>query len=82
MESLVLRAPGRAVVMTRRPEELAGRWMELGDTVLQLGDPDRVEARIAVQGAGVGMVRPGLPVRLVAHADPGIASRASSKGSR
>jgi putative peptide zinc metalloprotease protein len=71
MESLVLRAPGRAVVMTRRPEELAGRWMELGDTVLQLGDPDRVEARIAVQGAGTAMVRPGLRVRLVAHADPG-----------
>jgi putative peptide zinc metalloprotease protein len=71
MESLVLRAPGRAVVMTRRPEELAGRWMELGDTVLQLGDPDRVEARIALQGAGTAMVRPGLQVRLVAHADPG-----------
>jgi hypothetical protein len=45
--------------------------MELGDTVLQLGDPDRVEARIAVQGAGAALVRPGLPVRLVAHADPG-----------
>jgi putative peptide zinc metalloprotease protein len=71
MESLVLRAPGRSVVMTPRPEELAGHWMELGDTVLQLGDPDRVEARIAVQGAGAALVRPGLPVRLVAHADPG-----------
>jgi putative peptide zinc metalloprotease protein len=71
MESLVLRAPGRAVVMTPRPEELAGHWMELGDTVLQLGDPNRVEARIAVQGAGATMVRPGQPVRLVAHADPG-----------
>ncbi len=71
LESLILRAPGRAVVMTHRPEELAGRWMELGDTVLQLGDPDRMEARIAVRGPGAGMVRPGLPVRLVAHADPG-----------
>jgi putative peptide zinc metalloprotease protein len=71
MESLVLRAPGRAMVMTPRPEELAGRWVELGDTVLQLGDPNRVEARIAVRGAGAALVRPGLPVRLVAHADPG-----------
>jgi len=57
--------------MTSRPQELAGRWMEIGDTVLQLGDPDRVEARIAVEGAGAAMVQPGLPVRLVAHADPG-----------
>jgi putative peptide zinc metalloprotease protein len=71
MESLVLRSPGRAVVMTSRPQELTGRWMEIGDTVLQLGDPDRVEARIAVEGAGAAMVQPGLPVRLVAHADPG-----------
>ena len=71
MESLVLRSPGRAVVMTSRPQELAGRWMEIGDTVLQLGDPDRVEARIALEGAGAAMVQPGLPVRLVAHADPG-----------
>ena len=79
-ESLVLRAPGRAIVVTRRPEELAGRWMELGDTVLQLGDPDRMEARIAVRGAGVGMVRPGLPVRLVAHADPGYRLQGTVEG--
>jgi len=71
MESLIIRAPSRAVVLTRWPEELAGRWMELGDTVLQLGDPARMEARIAVQGAGAAMVRPGLPVRLVTYADPG-----------
>jgi len=71
MESLILRAPSRGVVLTHRPEELAGTWTELGDTVLQLGDLTRMEARIAVHGAGAAMVRPGLPVRLVAYADPG-----------
>jgi putative peptide zinc metalloprotease protein len=71
IESLMLRAPARLVVVTRRPEEQVGRWVELGDTVLELGDPDRVEARIAVRGPGASAIRPGLPVRLVSHADPG-----------
>lgn len=71
IESLMLRAPARLVVVTRRPEEQIGRWVELGDTVLELGDPDRVEARIAVRGPGAAAIRRGLPVRLVSHADPG-----------
>jgi len=72
VESLVLRAPERALIVTPRPEEQAGRSVALGDTVLELADPERVEARIAVQGAGASMIRPGLPVRLVSHADPGL----------
>ncbi len=72
MESLVLRAPDRLVVVTPRPEELAGRSVVMGDTVLQLVHPDRIEARIAVAGAGASLIRPGLPVRLVSHADPGL----------
>jgi len=72
VESLVLRAPERALIVTPRPEEQAGLSVALGDTVLELADPERVEARIAVQGAGASMIRPGLPVRLVSHADPGL----------
>ncbi|MBA2458373.1 MAG: HlyD family efflux transporter periplasmic adaptor subunit [Gemmatimonadales bacterium] len=72
VESLVLRAPERALIVTPRPEEQAGRSVALGDTVLELADPELVEARIAVQGAGASMIRPGLPVRLVSHADPGL----------
>lgn len=68
--SLILRAPARAILVTRRPQEQMGRWVALGDTVLELADPDRMEARIAIPGAGASLIRPGLPVRLVSHADP------------
>jgi hypothetical protein len=70
IESLILRAPGSAMVATLRPEEQTGRRVDLGDTLLVLADPDRVEARIALLGAGASLVHPGLPVRLVSHADP------------
>ena len=70
-ETLVLRAPSRMAVLTARPEERVGQWVELGDTVLELADPDRLEARVALHGPGAVLVRTGLQARLVSHADPG-----------
>ena len=68
VESMVLRAPLPGVVLTPRPEELAGSWVSIGDTVLELGEPGRLEARVALSGAGASEARDGQPVRLVLHA--------------
>ena len=72
VESLTLRAPSPGVVLTARPEELAGVWVSIGDTVLELGDPSALEARIALEGAGASLARPGQPVRLLLHAGNGL----------
>ena len=56
------------MVVTPRPEELAGRWVSNGEVVLQLGQPDSVEVRIALAGAGATLVQPGQPVRLLSGA--------------
>jgi putative peptide zinc metalloprotease protein len=75
LASLRLRAVWDGVVMTARPEELAGRWVEAGDRVLEVGQPDSVELRIALAGAGASRVRPGQSVELIPYADPGIRMR-------
>jgi putative peptide zinc metalloprotease protein len=68
IDELVIRALGPGVVVTTRPEELAGQWVSEGDVVLRLGQPDSVEARIALTGAGATLVREGQPVRLLSRA--------------
>ena len=68
ISALGIRALGAGVVVTPRPEELAGRWVSSGETVLQLGRPDSVEIRISLTGAGATMVQPEQPVRLLSRA--------------
>lgn len=69
LRMLVLRAPSSGVVVSRRPEVLVGKWVGLGEPLVELGLPDSLEARIALADAGAGMVRPGLPVKLLFYAD-------------
>jgi len=57
------------IVVTSRPEQLTGRWVTLGEPLLELGQPDSLEIRIALTGAGVTQVRAGQAARLVFHAD-------------
>ncbi len=80
LATLRVRALGSGIVMTERPEELSGRWVKEGELMLQLGQPDSVELRIGLAGAGASEVRPGQPVHLIAHADPGsrLATRIAS----
>jgi putative peptide zinc metalloprotease protein len=66
--ALGIRALGTGVVVTPRPEELAGRWVSSGEIVLQLGRPDSVEIRISLTGAGATSVKPEQPVRLLSRA--------------
>lgn len=68
-EALTLRAPVAGVVVTPRPEELVGRRLEAGDTLLVLATLDSVEVRVALTGAGATRVRAGQVVHLVSYAD-------------
>jgi putative peptide zinc metalloprotease protein len=78
--ALGIRALSSGVVVTPRPEELAGRWVSNGEVVLQLGQPDSVEVRIAITGAGATLVKAGQPVRLLSRAtlEPPLRARLSA----
>ena len=67
--ALALRAPQAGVVLTTRPEMLAGQWISAGQTVLTLGEPDSAEVRIDLQGSGATLVAPGQKVSLLSLAD-------------
>jgi multidrug resistance efflux pump len=69
MQALTLRAATAGVVASPRPEELAGRRLEAGDTRLLVAALDSVEVRIALSGAGATRVRSGQIVHLVSYAD-------------
>jgi multidrug efflux pump subunit AcrA (membrane-fusion protein) len=66
---LEIRAPSEGVILTPRAEALKGQWVSRGAVVLELGQPDSVELRIALAGSGAGYVQPGQPVRLLAESD-------------
>jgi multidrug resistance efflux pump len=67
-ERLVLRAPVTGAIATRHPEDLVGRQVRPGDSLLTLVTLDTLEARIALSGAGATLVRPGDIVHLVSYA--------------
>ena len=67
--ALTVRALAPGIVITPRPEQLTGRWVSLGERLVELGQPDSLEIRIALSGAGATQVRRGQPARLVFHAD-------------
>jgi hypothetical protein len=69
LRALTVRALGPGVVVTRRPEELNGQWVSLGERLIEVGQPDSLELRLHLTGGGATLVRAGLPVRLVFHAD-------------
>jgi biotin carboxyl carrier protein len=68
---LVLRATSPGVVTTPHAEELVGRRVTGGDTVLSLAAIDSVEVRIALGGAGATRVRAGQVVHAISFADLG-----------
>jgi multidrug efflux pump subunit AcrA (membrane-fusion protein) len=68
VEALRIRALGSGTVITPRPEELVGQWVASGATVLQVGEFDSVEIRIALRGAGGTLIRQGSRARLLSDA--------------
>ena len=67
--ALALRARHAGVVLTERPELLAGQWVEAGQAVLTVGARDSVEVRIRLSGGGATRVAPGQRVRLLSLGD-------------
>ena len=68
---LTLRASSAGVVVTPHVEELYGRLVGVGDTLLALASLDSVELRIALAGAGATRVQRGQVVHAISFADPG-----------
>ena len=68
---LVLRATSSGVVTTPHTEELVGRRVSAGDTLLSLAAIDSVEVRIALAGGGATRVRAGQVVHVISFADLG-----------
>jgi putative peptide zinc metalloprotease protein len=68
---LTVRALVAGVVVTPRPEKLTGRWVSLGEHLIELGQPDSLEIRIALTGAGATQVRTGQRASLIFHSDGG-----------
>jgi putative peptide zinc metalloprotease protein len=66
--ALRIRALGSGTVVTPRPEQLAGQWVSSGERLLELGQPDTIEIRIALSGAGATSLLPNSHVRLLADA--------------
>jgi hypothetical protein len=66
--ALRVRALGSGTVVTPRPEQLTGQWVSSGERVLELGQPDTIEIRIALSGAGATSVLPNSQVRLLPDA--------------
>ena len=68
--SLGLRAPMAGVVVTRRLEEMLGRNVARGDTLVRLvGVGDSLELRITLEGAGATLVRAGQPAVMISESD-------------
>jgi putative peptide zinc metalloprotease protein len=68
---LVLRARTAGEVLTARPEQLLGRRVDSGDTLVIVGDADSLDLRIALTGAGATRVEPGSTVSLVPYSAVG-----------
>ncbi|HVE32139.1 MAG TPA: hypothetical protein VNC18_01155 [Gemmatimonadaceae bacterium] len=66
---LTVRALGAGTVATPRPEELSGRRVLAGDSLLTLITGDSVELRIVLPRAGSVQVHPGQAVHAVSFAD-------------
>ena len=68
--SLDLRAPVAGVIVTRRLEEMTGRHVARGDTLVQLvGTGDSLELRVTLEGAGATRVHAGQPASVISLSD-------------
>lgn len=70
LERTQLRAPVGGVVLTMRPWERVGEWLERGETFVMLGRVDDLELEARVPQRHVDRVRVGQTVRLKVEARP------------
>ena len=68
--SLDLRAPVAGLIVTPRVEEMTGRHVARGDTLVQLvGTGDSLELRVTLDGAGATWVHAGQPASVISLSD-------------
>jgi RND family efflux transporter MFP subunit len=70
VQALEVRAPLEGTVLTARPEERTGLWLDAGDLVVTLGRTDTLELEFGVAERDLPRVRPGQEVRLRVDALP------------
>jgi putative peptide zinc metalloprotease protein len=69
LDALLLRARAGGDVVTPFPERLVGRRVDSGDTLLTVADPDSVELRVTLAGAGASAVQTGQAIAVISFAD-------------
>jgi multidrug resistance efflux pump len=69
-EQLFVRSPIEGRVLTRRMNDLAGRFLAAGAPVAEIGDCRRLKAEIPVTERLLSYLRPGSPVSLQLRARP------------
>jgi putative peptide zinc metalloprotease protein len=70
VSGLTVRATSAGVIASPRPEDLMGRAVSGGDSLLAIAALDSVELRIALGGAGATRVRSGQVMHAISYADP------------
>lgn len=70
MDRTRLRAPVAGVVLTMRPWERVGEWLDPGETFVVLGRIDDLELEARIPGRHIDRVRVGQKVRLKVEARP------------
>jgi putative peptide zinc metalloprotease protein len=70
ISALTVRATSAGVVASKRPEELMGRAVGGGDSLLTLAVLDSVELRVALRAGGATRVRPGQTIHVISYSDP------------
>jgi multidrug efflux pump subunit AcrA (membrane-fusion protein) len=65
-----VRAPVSGIVLTARPEERVGSWVDAGTPVLVLGRTDTLELEFGVDQRDIGRVKPGEALHLRVDAFP------------
>jgi putative peptide zinc metalloprotease protein len=70
MSALTVRAASAGVVASTRPEELMGRAVASGDSLLTLAVLDSVELRVALNAGGATRVRAGQTIHVISYGDP------------
>ena len=70
LERTRIRAPVDGVILTVRPHEMLGEYLEPGRTFVLLGRTDRLQVEALIEQHDVDRVQTGLPVRLKVAARP------------
>ncbi len=70
VRAALVRSPVTGVVLTERPQERLGAWVDAGSALLVIGRTDSLELDFTVDQRDIGRVQPGDEVRLRVDAFP------------